>query len=120
LVSGKRRLRKGTTVPVVIEELPSCTVIVAAYNESSIIQQKIKNTLGLHYPTGKIRYLFVTDGSTDETPAIVSNYPDIKLLHQSARNGKIAAVHRAMKQVDTEIVVYTDANTLLNTNALLE
>lgn len=120
LVSGKRWFRKGTTVSIDMEELPSCTVIVAAYNESSIIQQKIENTLGLHYPTGKIRYLFVTDGSTDETPEIVGNYPAIKLLHQSARNGKIAAVHRAMKQVDTEIVVYTDANTLLNTNALLE
>lgn len=100
--------------------LPSCTVIVAAYNEASMIQQKIDNTLGLRYPSDRIRYIFVTDGSTDETPAIVGRYREILLLHQPARNGKIAAVHRAMNQVTTEVVVFTDANTLLNADALEE
>ena len=64
-------------------------------------------------------FIFVTDGSDDGTDAIVANYPQIKLLHTSARNGKIAAINRAMQQVKTEIVVFTDANTLLNRDALL-
>lgn len=101
-------------------KLPTCTVIVAAYNEASIIREKIQNTLVLAYPQTKIRYLFVTDGSTDGTPEIVGEFPDIRLLHQQDRSGKIAAVHRAMQEVSTEVVVFTDANTFLNPEALVE
>src|SRR5690606_33650757 len=100
--------------------LPSCTVIVAAYNEAPVIEEKIHNTLALSYPDGKLAYCFVTDGSTDATTDIVRKFPQINLLHEDARNGKIAAVHRAMAQVTTEVVVFTDANTLLNTDSLLE
>jgi len=99
--------------------IPSLTLIVAAYNEASCIEKKIQNSLALQYPSDKIRYIFVTDGSADGTPEIVSGYPQVKLLHNSARNGKIAAVHRAMQEVETELVVFTDANTMINPEALL-
>ena len=97
---------------------PTLTVIIAAYNEESIIQAKIENTLALDYPADKIRYIVVTDGSTDATPSITATFPQVKLMHIDERNGKIAAVHRVMKEVDTDIVVYTDANTFLNREAL--
>jgi biofilm PGA synthesis N-glycosyltransferase PgaC len=100
--------------------LPTCTLIVAAYNEQDMIPEKIINTLSLAYPAGSIKYIFVTDGSTDQTPAIIAQHPQITLLHQPERSGKIAAVHRAINQVETEIIVFTDANTLLNKNALIE
>ncbi|MDB5210669.1 MAG: glycosyl transferase, group 2 family protein [Sediminibacterium sp.] len=99
-------------------ELPTLTVMVAAYNEEDFIRKKIENTLQLEYPSGKIRYIFVTDGSTDRTVDIIKEYPSIQLLHSDGRTGKIAAVHRAMQYVETEVVVFTDANTLLNTSAL--
>ncbi len=98
---------------------PSLTLIVAAYNEEQVIEEKIKNTLLLHYPENKFRIIFITDGSTDKTASIIANYPQIQLLHQEGRSGKIAAVHRAMQHVQTEIVVFTDANTFLNKEALL-
>lgn len=114
LVKGKRPL------PLVIyDQLPSCTLIVAAYNEEGFIAGKIANTLALNYPENRLRFLFVTDGSTDKTPEIIGRYPQITLLHEAARNGKIAAVHRAVKQVDSEIIVFTDANTYLNEDALI-
>src|SRR3546814_13897492 len=50
------------------KKLPSCTIIVAAYNEASVIEEKIRNTLALKYPEGKLNYCFVTDVSTDATP----------------------------------------------------
>ncbi|MFB2121521.1 glycosyltransferase family 2 protein [Parapedobacter sp. 2B3] len=100
--------------------LPTCTLIVAAYNEAAVIEEKIRNTLALEYPEGKLSCFFVTDGSTDETPELVRKFPEINLLHMDARGGKIAAVHRAMEQVTTEVVIFTDANTLLNPNAVLE
>ena len=98
---------------------PTLTLIVAAYNEANVIEEKILNTLQLIYPKDKLHIMFVTDGSSDETPTIIANYPQIQLLHKEGRSGKINAVHRAMDNVTTEIVVFTDANTFLNENALL-
>lgn len=99
--------------------LPTLTVIVAAYNEEDFIAEKIKNTLALRYAEDKINYIFVTDGSTDRTPEIVSQFSQISLLHVAARSGKIAAIDKAMKKAETEIVTFTDANTFLNQDALL-
>ncbi len=114
-----RRLIKGRRVPPVDYDLPTMTVIVAAYNEEAIIEKKIENTLSLHYPAGKCAYIFVTDGSDDNTAAIVSRYPQISLMHDNRRLGKINAVHRAMMAVNTDTVVFTDANTILNKDALI-
>jgi cellulose synthase/poly-beta-1,6-N-acetylglucosamine synthase-like glycosyltransferase len=94
-------------------------VIVAAYNESDIIGEKIHNTLSLSYAPEKAKYLFVSDGSIDGTNDIISKYNEIQLMHLPQRNGKINAIHRAMATIDTDIVVFTDANTLLNKEALI-
>jgi cellulose synthase/poly-beta-1,6-N-acetylglucosamine synthase-like glycosyltransferase len=102
------------------EQLPACTLVIAAYNEEGIIREKIADTLALKYPAGKLKLVFVTDGSTDKTPDIIAEYPQIMLLHQTGRSGKIVAVHRAMTFVNTEIAVFTDANTMLNKDALLK
>jgi len=100
-------------------ELPTVTLIVAAYNEEYCIEEKITNTLDLEYPSSKVNYIFITDGSTDGTADIISKYPSIKLMHKPERSGKIVAVHRAMLEVKTEVAVFTDANTLLNKQALI-
>jgi len=112
LLKGKR------TIPSNQDQWPTCTLIVAAYNEESYILNKIHNTLALNYPKDKLTLLFVTDGSNDKTPQIISQFPEIKLMHQPQRNGKIAAVHRAMLTVTSDITVFTDANTNLNVDAL--
>src|SRR5690606_30302779 len=62
----------------------------------------------------------VTDGSTDGTPDLVRKFPQVSLLHRDSREGKIAAVHRAMQHITTDVVIFTDANALLNTDSLLE
>jgi len=116
-----KRLIKGrrATVTPLNTLLPQCTLVVAAYNEEHFIAEKIKNCLELKYPPGKLKFLIITDGSTDKTVEIVERYPQIRLLHEDTRAGKIAAVHRAMEFVDTEIVVFTDANTFLNPEAII-
>ena len=101
------------------ENLPECTLIVAAYNEELFIEQKIINSLDLNYPENKLKFIFITDGSTDRTPEIVSAHNEIKLMHSDARMGKMAAVHRAVAAVDTEVIVFTDANTFLNKDAII-
>ncbi len=98
--------------------VPEVTLLVAAYNEEDFIAQKIENSLALDYPKDKLKFLFVTDGSDDSTPEIISQYPEIRLMHSPERAGKIAAVHRAMPTVDSPITIYTDANTFLNPEAV--
>ncbi len=112
MVIGKPALPKTNN-------LPSCTLIVAAYNEEAFIEQKIRNTLELIYPKDKLHLIFVTDGSTDQTANIVSKHPEIIHLHKDARMGKMAAVHRAIEQTTTDVIVFTDANTFLNNKALI-
>ena len=119
LVKIKRIFIKPIDIDA-INFTPSLTLIVAAYNEEIIIEEKIKNTLSLDYPKEQFKVIFITDGSTDNTASIIANYPQIKLMHKDGRSGKIAAVHRAMTAVDTDIVVFTDANTFLNKEALLK
>ena len=115
-----RRLIKGKRpIPDINRYFPTLTLIVAAYNEETLMEEKIRNTLGLQYQKDKVNFLFITDGSSDRTPEIIARYPEIHLMHSPVRSGKINAIHRAMKEVDSEIVVYTDANTFLNSEALL-
>jgi biofilm PGA synthesis N-glycosyltransferase PgaC len=117
-----KRIFKGHTQAIAesLDDLPSCTLVVAAYNEEHFIKEKITNTLLLNYPAGKLNLLFITDGSSDNTPAIIAQYPQVQLLHQPQRAGKIAAIHRAMEYVHTDAVVFTDANTFLNKDALIK
>ena len=119
LVKIKRMLSPKPKKLYTFDELPSCTLIVAAFNEADYIEEKIQNTLALNYPEGKLKLIFVTDGSTDSTPEIVAKHTDIKLLHSPARLGKISAVHRSILEVETELIVFTDANTFLNADALV-
>ena len=116
-----KRMFKGKRQQVYykIDDLPTCTLLIAAYNEQNFIIEKIKNTLALEYPEGKLEIIFITDGSTDKTAEILKEYPQIKLLHQNERKGKVAAIHRAMEHIKTEIIIFTDANTLLNKDALI-
>jgi len=120
LIKIKRVIKGKPVVPVVaFDKLPTCTLVVAAYNEEDIIDQKIQNSLALVYPKDKLEFLFITDGSTDGTAEKVGAYPEIRHMHTAERKGKIVAVHRAMDTVTTEVVVFTDANTFLNAEALV-
>jgi len=119
LVRLKRIFKGRKEIIADWEHLPDLTLVVAAYNEADLMEEKILNTLQLRYPADKLQLLFVTDGSTDSSPEVISRYPQIKLMHSPERRGKINAVHRAMKEVHTHVVVFTDANTFLNQDALV-
>lgn len=101
-------------------DLPEVTLLVAAYNEEAVVKEKMENSLALDYPAQKLHFLWVTDGSTDQTNILLEHYGRVKILYQSERQGKTAALNRAMDYVETPIVVYTDANTMVNRNAIRE
>jgi poly-beta-1,6-N-acetyl-D-glucosamine synthase len=105
-----------------VEELfePEISLIVSAYNEEDFIERKIKNTLELKYPENKLKIIFITDGSSDNTHQIINRYKNILSLHEPERRGKLAAMNRAMQFVNTPYVIFSDANTLLNVDCINE
>ena len=99
---------------------PEVTLIVPCFNEAAYIEDKIQNSLGLDYPTNKLKLIFISDGSSDNTHEIIKKYPSVIALHEDKRSGKASAMNRAMKFVSTPIVVFCDANTVLNKEAIKE
>jgi biofilm PGA synthesis N-glycosyltransferase PgaC len=97
---------------------PSVTFVVPCYNEADTVVQKIDNCLSLAYPENKLTIIFITDGSDDGTPALIQQFPSIKLLHDTHRAGKAAAENRAMLHIQSEITIFSDANTLLPNDAI--
>ena len=99
---------------------PDVTLIVPAYNELDCLPAKVANSLGQVYPRERIHFLFVTEGSTDGSDEYLrTQYGDaIDILGGTDRRGKVAAMNRAMQQINTPIVIFTDANTQLNLEAV--
>lgn len=108
--------RKETTDQPTFE--PEVTLVIAAFNEASFIQKKIENSLALDYPAGKLKFLFVADGSSDDTVSIIKQYPQIDLHYKPEREGKSMAINRVIPFVTTDFVVFSDANTLLNKDCI--
>lgn len=119
LVSIKRLFKKPFKYRI-DARLPMVSILIAAYNEESLIEQKIENTLALDYPKEKLQVIIVTDGSTDQTATKVSKFEEVSLLHSGDRAGKMAAIKRAMPYVKGEVILFTDANTFLNKAAVKE
>ena len=108
-----------TYTSVAHQSVASVSLIIAAYNEADCIREKIENSLQQHYPADLLEIIIITDGSNDETPAIVASYePQVKLMHQPARMGKTAALNRAVAHASNDILIFSDANTMLNQDAI--
>ena len=104
------------------DELPSVSIIIAAYNEEKVIGRKVENTLQLNYPPELMQVIVVSDGSDDRTSAIVDAFDDERVLglHQPERQGKSAALNRAAGHATGEIVVLSDANNDYAADAIRE
>lgn len=111
----KRKLPEDST-------LPEVTLFITAFNEEEVVDEKMKNSLELDYPEDKLHIVWVTDGSNDGTNEQLRTRWEGKatVLFQPERQGKTAAMNRGMKLVNTPIVVFTDANTMVNQEAIRE
>ena len=121
LVFLKRLATKAKPLADISDDcLPEVTLMVCAYNEEDVIAEKMANTHLLDYPTDRLHLMWVTDGSTDNTNSLLSAYPEVKVVYSPERLGKAAALKHGIKEVETEIVMMTDANTMLNPGAVRE
>jgi cellulose synthase/poly-beta-1,6-N-acetylglucosamine synthase-like glycosyltransferase len=100
---------------------PSVALIVSAHDEESVIGRRVENLLELEYPAEKLAIVVASDGSTDRTDEIVeeiaSREPLVRLL-PCPREGKVAAQHRAVRETESDVLAFTDANTEWKADAL--
>lgn len=115
-----KEIFKKRIIPELPKDLPEVTLLIAAYNEEAIVDEKMNNCKKLSYPTEKLKIYWITDGSTDQTDQLLAKYPEVTVLHENARKGKTAALNRGIQFVTTPLVVFTDANTMLNEEAITE
>nr|WP_106830130.1 glycosyltransferase family 2 protein [Parabacteroides pacaensis] len=106
--------------PLLPDPLPEVTLLIAAYNEEEVIPKKMENCRALAYPVDNLQIVWVTDGSNDRTEELLQAYPEVTVLYQPERQGKTAALNRGVKFVDTPYIIFTDANTMLNRDAIKE
>lgn len=102
---------------------PMVTLVMAAYNEMGCLPAKLQNSRELDYPADKLQLLFVTEGSTDGSTAYLEALrlggdKQIDVLGGDERAGKVAAMNRAVTHVKTPLVIFSDANTQLNSRAI--
>lgn len=103
-------------------ELPTVSLVIAAYNEEDVIGRKIKNSLVLEYPTEKLDIVVFSDESSDRTDDIVRSYDEqgVQLVRVEGRVGKTECQNVVAEQIDSEIIVFSDANSLYEPNAIKE
>lgn len=105
---------------------PTVTIMIVAHNEEKVIKEKLINVLNIDYPVEKTEILVSSDNSTDKTNEIVKNiinlYPNrnIRLYEVKERKGKTNAQNEAARTVTSEILIMTDANSILEKNAIKE
>lgn len=102
------------------DALPTTTIIITAHNEEDKINEKLRNTLELDYPKDKLQILVASDSSTDRTNAIVLSFRDsgIDLIDVEDRKGKENAQLQAINAAKGEILVFSDAGTIIPPEAI--
>ena len=96
--------------------VPAVTVIIAAYNEAKFIEATVRNKLAQDYPRDKLNLIVVSDSSEDGTDEIVTRLMQsgapVELIRQVPRQGKTAGLNLAIAQTQSEIIVFSDANSI--------
>lgn len=104
--------------PTRVRGAPRVSIIVAAYNEERSIGAKIENLRNLEYPANLRQLIVASDGSDDRTEAIVRDAGGDVQLRALPRGGKAAALEAAVEAATGDVLVFTDANSLLADGAL--
>ena len=110
---GARPIRRG-------DDLPTVSLVVSAYNEAETIAEKLRNSLALNYPAGKLEIVVISDASSDGTDAIVMEFAGrgVRLCRQEQRRGKTAGLNRFVPDLTGEVVVFSDANAMYEPDAI--
>ena len=112
--------RRSRRRPLASDEIPQVAVLISAYNEETVIEAKVRNCMEIDYPTDRIEFLIGLDAPTDSTANLLSRLTSdrLQVFHFSPRRGKLAVLCDLAQKTSAEILVLTDANTLLDRNSI--
>ena len=100
---------------------PTVTILIPAHNEEKVICEKISNCLAINYPLQLMQILIASNGSDDLTVPLAQMFegvdPKVDVLELETA-GKSQALNRAFQDIESEIVVFTDADSLLDRNSI--
>ena len=103
---------------------PSVSVVFAAYNESAIIEAKIRSIYSTNYPIDLLSVWIGSDLSNDGTDDIIRNlqseFPQLNLHVNDNRSGKSATINLLVERTAAEVIIATDANILFKETTIEE
>jgi cellulose synthase/poly-beta-1,6-N-acetylglucosamine synthase-like glycosyltransferase len=111
----RRPVRKAPFTPLL-------SLLIPAHNEARVMEAKIRNSLALDYPIGRLEIVIANDGSTDETEGIARWFEDrlqVRVLSFAKNRGKMAVLNAAVPWLRGEIIVFSDASAMLAPDSLL-
>lgn len=99
----------------------SATLLISAHNEFQNITGKLQNALSLETGPHDLGILVVSDGSTDGTAAAAARFADqgVQTIEIKEHVGKIAALNRAMVRITSDVVIFSDANSMIAKDAIV-
>ncbi len=118
---ASRLLGRETSPPETTSgELPAVSLLIAAYNEENVLEERLQNALALDYPRDRLEIVVGSDGSDDGTNAIVRRYASqgVVLFDYAERRGKSAVLNSSVPRLTGDIVVFSDANTMYDAQAI--
>ena len=103
-------------------DIPTISILLSAYNEEQVMDEKIRSVMDTSYPLHKIEFLIGSDASTDATNDIIrmwqEKYPRIKLIEFSGRSGKSKIINELATCAKGEIFILTDANVIFKNDTI--
>ncbi len=98
---------------------PSASLVLAAFNEESVLAARLENALATDYPPDRFEVVVGSDGSTDRTAEVARGFADrgVRLVEFPGRRGKAAVLNDIIPALEAEIVLLSDANTLVEPDA---
>jgi cellulose synthase/poly-beta-1,6-N-acetylglucosamine synthase-like glycosyltransferase len=100
---------------------PNVTIVIAAYNEEKVIEDKIKNILSLSYPQNKMEIIIGSDNSSDNTVNVANSYcnkGNIRVFDYKDRSGKLGTINKLVREAKGELLVLTDANCMFSQDSV--
>lgn len=107
---------------VSLSDKPIVSLIIVVHNGEDLIAEKIKNSQSLIYNPDKLEIIIYSDGSTDKTQKNITPFlsKQVKLFSSRHHIGKFEGINRAVRESKGDILVFTDADAILDCHALTE
>lgn len=102
------------------EKINFISHVIAAYNEENVIKEKINNLIKIKHPVD-YEVVIVSDGSTDKTEEIVSSFKNSRIkIFRQGRSGKTSAQNLGVEKAKGNVIIFSDANTILDKEAVVK